>query len=208
MKTKFYDFQNQNLLKQALTHSSKSRENYERLEFLGDSILDFVVGEYFYINCKDGEGRLTVLRSHFVSENYLAKIFNKLNLTNMVQLGKSCQGEISKALKCDIVEAIIAAIYLDGGMDKAKEFIYKFFELENFEHIIDDNYKSKLQELIQGNFKCKMTYDTKAANDGFISNFFMDEDKVSTGCGKSKLEAEQNAAKQAIDKLFLINDNK
>ncbi len=208
MKNLFYDFKDKSLLEQALTHSSKSQKNYERLEFLGDGILDFVVGEYFYLNCNEGEGKLTVLRSHYVSENYLAKIFNKLKLEKMVKLGKSCQGEISKSLKCDIVEAIIAAIYLDGGLDKAKQFIYTYFELEKFESVIDDNYKSRLQELIQGNFKCKMSYETRATNDGFISTFFMDEDEISSGRGKSKVEAEQSAAKKAIGKLFLINDEK
>ncbi len=208
MKTKFYNFKDESLFNRALTHSSKSSQNYERLEFLGDSILDFVVGEYFYLNCDESEGRLSVLRSHYVSENYLAKIFNKLNLLNLVKLGKSCQGEISKAIKGDIIESIIAAIYLDGGMEQAKKFIYTYFELDKYKDIVDDNYKSKLQELIQGNFKCKMTYDTKASNDGFVSTFFMDEDEIASGFGRSKIEAEQSVAKKAINKLFLINDDK
>lgn len=205
MKMKFYNFKDESLINRALTHSSKSSQNYERLEFLGDSILDFIVGEYFYLHCQEGEGKLSVLRSHYVSENYLAKIFNKLNLASMVKLGKSCQGEISKAVKGDIIESIIAAIYLDGGIEDAKKFIFTYFELDNFEKIVDDNYKSKLQELIQGNFKCKMTYDTKQTDQGFISTFFMDEDEIATGSGKTKVEAEQFAAKKAISKLFLIN---
>lgn len=205
MKKIGYDFKDERLVNLALTHSSKSEENYERLEFLGDSILDFIVAEYFYKNCTEKEGKLTVLRSHYVSENYLAKVFDKIGLKNDVKLGKSYQGEISKAVKGDVIESIIAAIYLDGGLEKAREFIEKNFDLKNYKNIVDDNYKSKLQELVQSNFKCKMSYITKAVEDGFVSTFCMDEDEISSGEGKSKLEAEQNAAKLAINKLFLID---
>lgn len=199
-----YIFKDKNLIKRALTHSSKSEDNYERLEFLGDSILDFLVGEYFYLHCNENEGKLTVLRSHYVSENYLVKVFDDLALENDVILGKSYQGEISKAIKGDVVEAILGAIYLDGGLEKARKFIYDNFDLKNYKNIIDDNYKSKLQELIQGNFKCKMTYETIPCEDGFEATFYMDEDRISSGKGLSKIEAEQRAAKQAIEKLFLI----
>ena len=205
MKNLNYKFKNENLLKRAFVHSSKSEQNYERLEYLGDSILDFITSEYFYLNCQDNEGKLSVIRSHFVSENYLSKLFDKLELTSLVQMGKSFQGELTKSIKGDVIEALIAALYLDGGMEVAKNFIYQNFDLQNYKNIIDDNYKSKLQELIQGNFKCKMKYETYADKEGFISEFYMDEDKISLGKGKSKQEAEQMAAKEAIDKLFLVN---
>lgn len=199
-----YTFKNTLILQRALTHSSYSTENYERLEFLGDSILDFLVGEYFFTNCKENEGKLTVLRSHFVSENYLAKIFDKLDLKKNVILGKSYQGDVSKAIKGDIVEAILAGIYLDGGLTEARNFIKNNFELESYQSIVDDNYKSRLQELVQSNFKCKIGYDTITCEDGFDATFFMDEDKIAHAMGKSKQEAEQNCAKIAIEKLFLI----
>ena len=198
-----YNFKDKSLLNRALTHSSKSSCNYERLEFLGDSILDFLVGEYFFNNCQEGEGKLTVLRSHYVSENYLSHLFDKLDLEDDVILGKSYKGAISKAIKGDIVEAIIAAIYLDGGLSEAKKFIERNFDLADYRNIVDDNYKSKLQELLQQNFKCKITYKTQSNGSGFISYFYMDEDMISSGEGKSKIEAEQEAAKKAIDKLFL-----
>lgn len=203
-----YKFKDKKLLERALTHSSKSEFNYERLEFLGDSILDFLVGEYFFKNCSEAEGKLTVLRSHYVSENYLCQVFDRLNLKDDVRLGKSYQGEISKAIKADIVEAVIAGIYLDSkenGMVEARKFILENFDLQNYRSIIDDNYKSRLQELIQGNFKCKMQYITTACDDGFESSFYMDEDKISTARGKSKIEAEQHTAKLAIEKLFLFD---
>ena len=183
-----YNFKDKNLLNRALTHSSKSSCNYERLEFLGDSILDFLVGEYFFNNCQEGEGKLTVLRSHYVSENYLSHLFDKLDLEDDVILGKSYKGAISKAIKGDIVEAIIAAIYLDGGLSEAKKFIERNFDLADYRNIVDDNYKSKLQELLQQNFKCKITYKTQSNGSGFISYFYMDEDMISSGEGKSNVQ--------------------
>ena len=132
-----YNFKDKSLLNRALTHSSKSSCNYERLEFLGDSILDFLVGEYFFNNCQEGEGKLTVLRSHYVSENYLSHLFDKLDLEDDVILGKSYKGAISKAIKGDIVEAIIAAIYLDGGLSEAKKFIERNFDLADYQMFYD-----------------------------------------------------------------------
>ena len=203
-KTIEINVQNVELFSRAFTHSSKSEINYERLEFLGDGILDFVVGEFLFLHSKAQEGKLTVLRSHYVSESNLCKIFDLLNLGQFVMVGKSYQGQISKAVKADVVEAVIAAIYLECGLEKTKEFIYKNFDLKNFESVVDDNYKSKLQELVQSGFKCHMQYKTQPSDQGFESTFFMDEDAISTGEGKSKIEAEQNAAKAAIEKLFLV----
>lgn len=205
MKVVDYEFKDKSLLEKAFTHSSYSENNYERLEFLGDSILDFIVGEYFYKQCDQNEGKLTVLRSQYVSESYLSTLFDKLKLKKHIKLGKSWQGEITKAVKADIIEAIIGAIYLDGGLQPANEFIYNNFNLENYKNITDKNYKSKLQELVQGNFKCKMSYVTTQSSDGgFTAHFYMDEDEISEGYGNSKQEAEQMSAKNAIDKLFLI----
>lgn len=201
-----YAFKNQELLERALTHSSKSEKNYERLEFLGDGVLDFVVGEYLFRHCSEDEGQLTVLRSHFVSESNLCKIFDMLELEKDVILGKSYHGQISKAIKGDIVEAVIAAIYLDSNLDTAAAFIEKTLNLSDFKNIKNDNYKSQLQELVQANFKCKMQYDTQPKDNGFISSFYMDEDKIASGKGQSKIEAEQEAARKAIKKLFLIKD--
>lgn len=207
MKNINYRFKDKSLLNLALTHSSRSEDNYERLEFLGDSILDFLVSDYFYKNCKEDEGKLTVLRSHYVSENYLSQIFDNLELSDEVRLGKSYKGEISKAIKGDIIESIIGAIYLDGGLDKAKDFINKHFKLKDYKNIQDDNYKSQLQELVQRSFKCKIGYLVEPNQEGFKATFFMDEDLIASGEGKSKLEAEQLAAKNSIEKLFLIDNN-
>lgn len=198
-----YLFKDKKLLTRALTHPSKSKQNYQRLEFLGDSILNFLVGEYLYKNCDKQEGELTVLRAHYVSENHLAECFDEMNLTENVIAGKSLNGEITTAIKGDIVESIIAGIYLDSGLDEARKFVVEKLHIETFEDAKNDNYKSQLQELVQANFKCTMKYETiKVDESNFEAKFFMDEDLIATGYGKDKQKAEQNCAFVAIKKLF------
>lgn len=198
-----YTFKNKKLFEQALTHGSKSTENYQRLEYLGDSILDFVVGEYLFFNCEENEGELTVLRSHFVSENNLCQVFDNLGLEKFANIGKSLQGSIPKTVKADMVESLIAAIYLDSDIDTVKEFIFNILNLDTYEELENDNYKSQLQELIQANFKCSIKYVTEKEDDNFVSDFYMDDDKIATGYGHNKLEAEQNCAYVALQKLFI-----
>ena len=195
-------FKDRKLINSALTHPSKSKNNYQRLEFLGDSILDFLVGEFLYKNCDKNEGELTVLRAHFVSEEYLAECFDKLNLENELFLGKSLQNKVTRAIKGDVFEAIIAVIYLEQGLEVARQFIVKNLQLESFESVEDTNYKSQLQELVQANFKCIMKYDTEKEGEVFVAKFYMDEDFIATGYGKDKLSAEQNCAYVALNKLF------
>lgn len=196
------EFKNRKYIDEALTHPSKSKNNYQRLEFLGDSILDFLVGEYLFLNSKKSEGDLTMLRAHFVSEEYLSECFDKLDVESELNLGKSLQGKVTRAIKGDVFEAIIGAIYLEKGIEFTRNFIIEKLNLENFENVEDDNYKSQLQELVQANFKCTMKYVTEREGDNFVSKFYMDEDLISTGYGKDKISAEQNAAFVAIKKLF------
>ncbi len=201
-----YKFQNYQLLERALTHPSKSKENYQRLEFLGDSILDFLVGEYLFKNCDKPEGDLTILRAHYVSEDHLSKCFDEMQISDSVLLGKSMNGELTPAIKCDVFESIVAGIYLDGGIDCVKKFIVEKLHLEDFENAKNDNYKSQLQELIQANFKCAMKYETVKVDDYFEAKFYMDEDCIAVGYGKDKTKAEQNCAYVAINKLFVEED--
>jgi len=198
-----YVFKDASLLKQALTHPSKSKNNYQRLEFLGDSILNFLVGEYLFKNCDKQEGELTVLRAHYVSEKHLSECFDEMKLSKYVISGKSLQNEITPAIKGDIVEAIIAGIYLDGGLEKARKFVIEKLHVSGFEQTENDNYKSQLQELVQANFKCSMRYETTKIGDNFEAKFFMDEDYIASGYGKDKTLAEQNCAYVAISKLFV-----
>lgn len=198
-----YQFKNRELIKRALTHPSKSKENYQRLEFLGDSILNFLVGEFLFKHSQKNEGDLTVLRAHYVSEDHLYKCFDEMDLSNDVIVGKSLKQELTPAIKGDIIEAIIAAIYLDSDLETAREFIIDKLHLESFESTEDDNYKSQLQELIQANFKCSIKYVTeKIENNIFEAKFFMDDDLIATGYGKDKTKAEQNCAYVAMKKLF------
>lgn len=197
-----YKFVDQNLLTTALTHPSKSKENYQRLEFLGDSILNFLVGEFLFAHSDKHEGELTVLRAHYVSEDYLAKCFDEMNLAEDVILGKSMNNEITPAIKGDVIEAIIAAIYLDSDLTQARKFVIDKLHIEGFESAENDNYKSQLQELVQANFKCTMKYETTKVEDYFEAKFYMDEDLIAVGYGKDKTKAEQNCAYVAISKLF------
>lgn len=198
-----YSFKDKALLTSALTHPSKSKDNYQRLEFLGDSILGFLVGEYLYGHSEKHEGELTVLRSHYVSEKHLAECFDEMGLFEEVIVGKSMNGEITPAIKCDIIEAIIAGIYLDSDMQTARKFVIEKLHIEEFENAKNDNYKSQLQELIQANFKCAIKYETVKVGDNFEAKFFMDDDCIATGFGKDKTSAEQNCAYVALSKLFV-----
>ncbi len=197
-----YKFKDKNLETRALTHPSKSKENYQRLEFLGDSILNFLVGEYLFKNSDKQEGQLTVLRAHYVSEDSLSKCFDEMNLSDDVITGKSLGKELTSAIKCDIIEAIIAGIYLDSDIENARKFILEKLHITEFESAENDNYKSQLQELVQANFKCAIRYETEKVEDYFQAKFFMDEDLIATGYGKDKTKAEQNCAYVAISKLF------
>lgn len=197
-----HKFSDKKLLARALTHSSKSPENYERLEYLGDSILDFLVGDWLFKNTPLNEGQLTVLRSHYVSENYLDEVFDQLDLAQHAITGKSMGKILPKAVKADMIEAIIAAIYLDSGLDEAKAFIERNFHLDGYASVRDTNYKSKLQELVQAGFKCAMKYVTVKVETGFSASFYMDEDLIATAEGADKQSAEQACAQKAIKVLF------
>lgn len=197
-----YSFKDKKLLTTALTHPSKSKDNYQRLEFLGDSILNFLVGEFLFKHSDKHEGELTILRSHYVSENHLAKCFDEMGLAGDVVLGKSMNNELTPAIKGDIVESVIAGIYLDSNIETARNFVISKLHVEGFESAENDNYKSQLQELVQANFKCTMKYETKKVEDYFEAKFYMDEDLIATGFGKDKTKAEQNCAYVAINKLF------
>ncbi len=198
-----FEFKDKKLINCALTHPSKSKNNYQRLEFLGDGILDFLVGEFLFKNSDKSEGELTVLRSHFVSEEYLAGCFDRLQIEDELFLGKSLQNRVTRAIKCDIFEAIIAAIYLEFGLDAVRNFIIEKLQLKTFESVVDTNYKTQLQELVQANFKCTMKYETEKENEYFVAKFYMDEDLVAIGYGKDKTSAEQNCAFVALNKLFV-----
>ncbi|AGX42394.1 ribonuclease III [Clostridium saccharobutylicum] len=216
-------FNNSNLIKTALTHSSfanqfKDAEYNERLEFLGDSVLQLCITEYLFNNFKNkSEGELTKIRSLIVCENSLYEIAKKLNLGNYIRMSKGEEltgGRERISIQADSVEAVIAAVYLDKGIGFVRDFILLHFEdiihkAINNEIILD--FKTKLQELLQKDGEISIQYEL-TKYDGpphrrkFFTNVTIDKKVMGEGSGYSKKEAEQNAAKQALINLEGINE--
>lgn len=209
-----YEFKNPSLLKEALTHSSyvngKNHHSNERLEFLGDSVLSVVVSKYLFENLTDkSEGQLTKLRASIVCEHALFPFAEKIKLGEEIYLGKGEEntgGRHRRSILADAFEALIAAIYLDGGLEAARRFILPFIppieSLRSGRLLIGD-YKTILQEIIQQNPEEKVVYELAdesgaAHNRIFTSNVLLNGQIIGTGVGASKKEAEQNAAKEAV----------
>lgn len=210
-----YHFQHPELLQTALTHSSYANEHncesYERLEFLGDSVLGFLTAEFLYEHEPAvPEGRMTRLRAELVCEQSLYTVAIRLGISGNMKLGKSAErtGERKRqSILADMVEAILAAIYLDGGMEPAKIFVRR--ELLDRADLSEEctlDHKSALQELLQKNGECSIQYRE-------LSESGPDHDKVFTFCveidgvlcgegsGRTKKEAEQAAAGKALERL-------
>ena len=208
-----YEFKNPALLKEALTHSSyvdgKNHHSNERLEFLGDSVLSVVVSKYLFENLDMPEGQLTKLRASIVCEHSLFPFANKIKLGEEIFLGKGEEntgGRHRRSILADAFEALIAAIYLDGGLEAARDFILPFIPpLETLKsgRLLVGDYKTILQEIIQQNPEEKVVYELAdesgaAHNRVFTSNVLLNGQIIGTGVGMSKKEAEQNAAKEAV----------
>lgn len=201
-----YKFNDEQLLKTAFTHRSYNLKNNERLEFLGDSILNLVVtNKIFDSNLQ--EGQLTKLRAKIVCEENLSKAIDKLNIAQYEIIGGSFKGEITRAMKCDLCEAIIGAIYIDSGksFDNVVKFIYQHID---FNVEIKEDYKTQLQELVQVSGKNTIKYNTKQLPDTIHTPIFETEliiDGLSYGSkqGRNKRDAEQLIAKEAVEKILL-----
>ena len=201
------------LYEKAFTHTSfaneEGTESYERLEYLGDAVLELVMSEYLYLNTNKKEGEMTKLRSHYVCESALYEYSMKLGLNEYLKLGhgeEASGGKYRKAIVADIYEAFIGAIFLDQGLDKAKEFIYKslipYLKTEKLDFF--DDYKSKLQEYVQTD-KRGLEYvvineEGPAHNKTFTVEVKIDDIVYGVGTAHSKKEAEQEAAKSALEK--------
>ena len=208
-----YTFQNEQLLKQALTHSSYANEKHlkklsdnERLEFLGDAVLEVVSSEFLFENYpKLTEGQLTKLRASIVCEPTLATCTESISLGDYLYLGKGedhTGGRTRKSVLSDAMEAVIGAIYLDGGFASAKEFILKFIMTDiEHKHLFYDS-KTILQEVVQGEHE-QLTYvllgETGPDHDKtFEVGILIGRREISTGKGHTKKAAEQEAAYQAL----------
>lgn len=214
-----YQFRNPALLKQAITHSSftneqriRKQENYERLEFLGDAVLELVSSEFLFREHSDlPEGELTKMRASMVCEPSLAFCAKDLELGQFMLLGKGEEntgGRSRDSLTSDVMESVIGAIYLDGGMEHAKNFIYRFIlsDLEDKQLFYDS--KSNLQELIQGKLKKEYCYELLGMTGPEHDKMFhvsvqMEGEILGKGEGKTKKAAEQQAAYKA---LLLLRD--
>ena len=212
-----YEFKNKEYILEALTHSSYSNENKnypfnERLEFLGDSVLSIVISDYlFKKETKLPEGELTKIRANIVCEESLSEVSKNIHLGKYMLLGKGEEatgGRERISILADALEAVIAAIYLDGGIKCAREFI-----LNNMEKIINDSikgkifrdYKTCLQEVLQSNGENNIWYkliEEKGPdhNKRFVMEVGINDTVLGVGEGKSKKDAEQVAAKCALDK--------
>ena len=212
-----YVFKDKSLLKKAFTHTSYAYEHYiesnEKLEFLGDSILEFLSSKYIYANYSHlKEGEMTKVRAEVVCEDSLYLVAQKHHFSDFLYLGKSeelSNGKTKPAILADSVEALIAAIYFDSELEEAEKFI-----VENLKEAIEESsknvgmkdHKTVLQEKLQENGNVHIVYeviDTKGPDHDktFITQVSCDGKILATGEGKTKKQAEMQAAQKALEKL-------
>lgn len=221
MKRMDHRFKNESLLINALTHSSYAHEcrhggaDNERLEFLGDSVLGFIAAEYLFGLLSSQEGELTKVRASVVCEKALASYANELGLGDYLLLGHGEQatgGNRRPSILADAFEAVLAAVYLDGGMEEARRFVMPYLEKEvasqRRRHFKD--YKTCLQEIVQQNPEERVEYVLVKESGPdhqkqFTVEVHLNSNVIGNGTGRSKKEAEQQAARQAL-KLMGYDD--
>lgn len=214
-----YKFRDRRLLMTALTHSSyanenrrKSYESNERLEFLGDSVLGFVVAEALYKREREmPEGSMTRARAQLVCEENLHRVAMELKLGDYIRLGigeERSGGRLRASILADCVEAIIAAMYLDGGLAPAKELIERHFLvlLDTGDWLTSNDPKTELQELVQRKSGQALSYELVCEsgpehNKHFFTRVLLNGEKIGSGEGKTKKDSEQAAARAAIREL-------
>ena len=212
-----YEFKKKSLLEEALTHSSYANERdlkcNERMEFLGDSVLSVISAEFLYRKFPDmPEGQLSKLRSSLVCTASLSGFARQIGLGDYLRLGKGeilTGGNNRSSILEDAFEALIAAIYLDSGLEAARQHIVKFLETELENHQINfKDYKSRLQEVIQQNPDSNLSYHITGEsgpdhNKEFEAEVCLDSNVIGKGKGKSKKQAEQEAAREALQLMGL-----
>ena len=215
-----YHFHNVALLQEALRHSSYANEHRganifsnERLEFLGDSVLGFVTAEYLFAEHPDApEGELTRIRALLVCEDSLHEVAQRLELGQYLLLGhgeESGGGRTRASTLADTVEAVFAAVYLDGGIDAARRLIHRVLLDTEREDIAEEkrrDYKTLLQEFVQRSPNQTLAY-VMVGESGpdhaktFLAEVHLNGERIGSGSGRSKKEAEQMAARDAMEKL-------
>ena len=207
-----HTFQDKALLETALTHTSFANEarhgtkHNERLEFLGDSVLSIVVAEYLFTHSSLPEGDLTRMRASLVCEAALFTFAQKIGLGRWLRLGHGEEmggGRTRPSVVSDAFEAVIAALYLDGGIDAARAFILPFVTSALTKQSAEEEYKTKLQEVVQQNPSERLRY-VVASQTGpdhdkhFVVEVHLNSNCIGSGEGHSKKQAEQAAAKEAL----------
>jgi len=214
-----FTWKNEDLLKESLTHSSylnehrrEEKHHNERLEFLGDAVLELVSSIYLYKKFpEEQEGFLTNLRAALVNTDSLTLVSKKLGINKYLRLSKGESKNItssSSAILADALEAVIGAIYLDQGLDMADDFIVRNIMSRYQEVVQEHSYrdsKSLFQEMAQERFRKTPKYKTLGSsgpdhNKIFKVGLYLGEEEISEGSGKSKQEAEENAAKNGLAK--------
>ena len=212
-----HKFKDKNLLINALTHTSyafeRHTESNEKLEFLGDSILEFISSNYIYKNFPNlKEGEMTKVRATVVCEDSLYKIAKKHNFSDFLYLGKSEKAnnkEVRPAIMADSVEAVIAALYFDAGLEEAERFIVENLKDEieiASKHVGEKDYKTVLQEILQQHGEVKIEYDI-IKEEGpdhdktFTAQIKYNDKPLTIGIGKTKKSAQMEAAKKAIEEI-------
>ncbi|WP_096440598.1 ribonuclease III [Alteribacter populi] len=218
-----FDFNNEDLFIQAFTHSSYVNEHRirpyddnERLEFLGDAVLELAISQFLYKTFDAmSEGEMTKLRAAIVCEPSLAKFAGELSFGEYVLLGKGEEmtgGRTRSALLADVFESFVGALYLDQGLEAVYQFleanVYPKVKEGAFSHMMD--FKSQLQEYIQredhGQVQYRIVQERGPAHcREFVSEVWLEEEKLGNGTGRSKKEAEQHAAQKALEKLTKEN---
>ncbi len=211
-----YEFKDTSYLTEALTHSSYANEMHkklrcnERLEFLGDAVLSIIVSNYIFLNCPQlPEGELSKLRASLVCEKSLAVYAKKIGLGERIMFSKGEKrmgGGERPSILADAFEALIAAIFLDGGIEEARKFVLGFVvpDIQNPKNHRAKDYKTTLQEIIQKNPEEHLEYVLVSEtgpdhNKHFVFEVHLNSNVIGKGGGKSKKEAEQQAAREALE---------
>ncbi len=208
---------NEELLLNALTHSSYSNEhntsNYERLEFLGDAILEVITSEYLFLNTDYNEGDMSKIRASYVCEEALYNYAKDIRLKDYIRVGHGQEKNINSTIIADVFESIIAVIYLENNLEITKNFVLKLIlpYIENNVQFVHD-YKSLLQEMVQTDKKSLdyvLIKETGPAHEKeFTIEVQIDGMIYGRGIGKSKKEAEQNAAQDAYQKSVVKGEKR